>query len=825
MSSQQHPMRLCIHGHFYQPPRENPWTGRIEAQESAAPHHDWNARIASECYAPNGASRLLDGWGRIRAVSNNYRWMSFNFGPTLLDWIARNDPETLERIQEADRQSREDQDGHGNAIAQVYNHAILPLGTKRDRRTQIQWGLRDFEHRFGRKAEGIWLAETAINMDTVVDLIEAGVRFTILAPTQAEKVRALKGHEWTDVSDGSVDPGEAYRVFPLGEDGEPLCAGHLDVFFYDGPISSAVGFEHLLRDASAYHSKLRGAWNPEAERPRLVAVATDGESYGHHEPFGDMALAFLFETLCPQDGVVPCNFGHFLSIRPPEREVRLKNAHGEGTAWSCAHGTGRWKRDCGCSIGGHDGWNQAWRAPLREAMSLCRDEAEAVWDELSPSLFSDPWEARMDWISVRNGASTRERWLDRHLAASAGADDRSRALRLGELVLMGQFCLTSCGWFFDDLGGLEPVQNMRYARRACELAESLVGRSPEKRILSILEKAVSNVEARTGRWIWENWVRPTWPVVHLVAAHAAFELLVETPEDEVPVSLFEQTVELRVDSPVAGAWQGKAVVRDPGLLQETSVRILARADGRRRPEVRVLEDGEIPAVDWTLPPAQLDAEVERAWAARPFRLSDLLLDRRQDLADRRVRRALDDLRPLHETLDVASGDAREDLHHLGIEPPSFLLHPRQVLLEHRLRDAVKKTLERPDRAVVDQVVEALEESRQAHMVLSTVLSVHVLDAALRDRMRVLSQKADPLEADALCILLDLADAARIHVSKAPLENAGLVLRERRLRPLLRKPRLDAQEKAAALLWIAVLERLNFDMTVEREAAKWGENAK
>jgi len=299
MSTNQHPMRLCIHGHFYQPPRENPWTGRIESQESAAPHHDWNARISRECYAPNGASRLLDGWGRIRAVANNYRWMSFNFGPTLLDWIARNDSETLDRILEADRDSRKDQGGHGNAIAQVYNHAILPLGTRRDRRTQIQWGLRDFERRFGRKAEGMWLAETAIHMETVVDLIEAGVKFTVLAPTQADRVRSLRGDEWTDVSDGSIDPGEAYRIFPLGEDGEPLCAGHLDVFFYDGPISSAVGFEHLLRDAGSYFGKLRGAWDPATEIPRLVSVATDGESYGHHEPFGDMALAYLYESLCP----------------------------------------------------------------------------------------------------------------------------------------------------------------------------------------------------------------------------------------------------------------------------------------------------------------------------------------------------------------------------------------------------------------------------------------------------------------------------------------------------------------------------------------------
>jgi len=825
MSTTENPMRLCILGHFYQPPRENPWTGRIEAQESAAPHHDWNARISRECYAPNGSSRLLDGWGRIRAISNNYRWMSFNFGPTLLDWIGENDPETLERILEADRQSQKDQNGHGNAIAQVYNHAILPLGTQRDRRTQIQWGLRDFERRFGRKAEGMWLAETAIDMATVVDLIEAGVKFTVLAPTQAERVRELRGDEWTDVSDASIDPGQAYRVYPLDEQGEPLCGGHLDVIFYDGPISGAVGFEHLLRDAQGYFNRLKSAWVPESTVPRLVAVATDGESYGHHEPFGDMALAFLYETLCPEHGTIPTNFGHFLSIRPPEHEVRLKNAHGEGTAWSCAHGTGRWQRDCGCHTGGPDAWSQEWRGPLRQAMALCRDEAELAWDALSPGLFADPWEARMDWISTRNGSRTREQWLEAHLKSGLATNHRSMALRLAELVLMGQFCLTSCGWFFDDIGGLEPVQNMRYARRACELIESLGRKSPEKRILSILETSVSNVESRTGRWIWEHWVRPVWPVAHLVAAHAAFELLVETPHDESPVAMFHQTSQLNLSSPVPGVWQGKAVVRDDSLQESRTLRLLAWQDAKNSPEVRILEDGDLPAVDWTLLPLQLAAAVELAWASRPFRLMDLLLDRRQDLAQRRIRRALNDLRPFHEGLDKASEDPRHDLLHLGIAPPSFLLYPRQVLLEHRLRDAVRRTLEVPDRAIVADVVEALEQAKAERISLSALLPEGALDASLRARMRTLSERADPLEADALCILLDLSDAAKIHVSKAPLENAGWVLRERKLRPLLRKTKTDAHEKSDALIWIAVLERLNFDMTVEREAARWGESSR
>jgi hypothetical protein len=825
MTQIRHPMRLCIHGHFYQPPRENPWIGEIEAQESAAPHHDWNERISRECYAPNGASRLLDHWGRIRGLVNNYRYLSFNFGPTLLDWIEKHDRDTLERILEADRLSRADQAGHGNAIAQVYNHTIQPLGTKRDRQTQIRWGLRDFKARFGRDSEGLWLAETAINMDTVVDLIECGVKYTILAPTQAERVRRLDGDTWIDVSDQSIDPGRPYRIFPLDAHGEPICGGHLDVFFYDGPISSAVGFEHLLRDATGYFEKLKSAWRPDSETPRLVNIATDGESYGHHEPFGDMALAYLFETLCPREGVVPTNYGHFLSLCPPVEEVRLKNAHGEGTAWSCAHGTGRWQRDCGCKTGGPAEWNQAWRTPLRKAMETTRDAAEAAWDLLAPDLLADPWDARMEWVATRTGATTREAWLARHLRPELDATGRTRALALMELVRMGQFCLTSCGWFFDDLGGLEPVQNLRYARRVCELLELLGRPSPERRILSTLESATSNVEARTGRWIWENWVRPRWGASHLVAAHALFERLVETSDDELPAKLFPHQVAVDLAHPAPDLWVGRATVSDPELATSTALRVLAWHPAGEGPEVRILEDApELPVVDWSLSGNALRAAVELAWACRPFHLPDLLLDKRRDLADRRTRHALDDLLDLHEQLERASVDARTDLHSLGVQAPRFLLASRQILLEHRLADAVRKTLAGPDSTAVKAAQQALAEGKALGLDLDSRLPGRLLDRALQTQMRRIAEQADGEAAGSFKILLDIAEAARIPVSKAPLENMGERLRTERLDPVLRTPAPDATDRQKASIWIGILERLNFNMDIEREALAWGKAA-
>lgn len=802
------PMRLCIHGHFYQPPRENPWTGEFEAQESALPHHDWNERIARECYAPNGASRLLDGKGRIRGLVNNYRWMSFNFGPTLLEWLDRHDPETLERIREADRLSARDQDGHGNALAQVYNHAIMPLGTDRDRRTQIEWGIRDFQDRFGRLPEGMWLAETAIDMDTVVALIRGGIRFTVLAPTQADRVRPFGADDWKDVSDNTIDPGRAYRIYPLDPNGEPLCAGHLDVFFYDGPISSAVGFEHLLRDAGGYLARLKSAWVPDAQLPRLVSVGTDGESYGHHEPFGDMALAFLFDTLVPAEGIVPTNFGHFLSLRPPVEEVRLKNAHGEGTAWSCAHGTGRWQRDCGCSTGGGPGWNQAWRTPLRQAMERARHAAESAWDALSEGLFADPWKARVEWISTRTGRITRQQWLDSHLAPGASALD---AHRLMELVRMGQFSLTSCAWFFDDLGGLEPVQNMRYALRVCELLQELGRPSPEAEIRAILAQGRSNVEGRTGEWIWDSWVRPHIPASRRLAAQAAVRTQTGLP---LPA---ENVGAAPAGEPAPGFGLLRAEVTDPVTGLRRPFRCLAHSAPGESARAWVLEgEGPFPEIDWTLEGDVLRASLDVSWLGRPVEASDFDLDTRRDLAEARILSSMEEVHSDLVTLDQHACRSRADLLALHVPLPAHLSFARRLLLEEDLASTVLELLRDPAVPVVDRIRAILASARADGVELRLSLPGRVFDRRLQELMNGIWPHPEPSEVATLLLLLDLAEEARLPISKAPLENLAFRLRAEHLHPLLRSPLLAPADRAKARAWIDVLERLNFDMDLERE---------
>ena len=347
---------VVIHGHFYQPPRENPWLETVEVQDSAAPAHDWNERVTDECYAPNTAARRLDEQNRIVAITNNYERISFNIGPTLMAWFARERPAVAAKIVEADRASVAAHGGHGNAIAQVYNHMIMPLATRRDKVTQVRWGLEDFRMRFGREPEGMWLPETAVDDETLEVLAEGGLAFTILAPHQAARIRPLEGDDasWVDAGD-HVDPSRAYRW--RGANGAELA-----IFFYDGPVSRAIAFEHLLRNGHEVAARLRAAFSDDREWDQLVHVATDGESYGHHSRFGDMALASALHDLANDPSVTLTNYGEFLALAPPTMEVQIR----PHTSWSCAHGIERWRSDCGCRVNGQT--HQRWREPLREAL-------------------------------------------------------------------------------------------------------------------------------------------------------------------------------------------------------------------------------------------------------------------------------------------------------------------------------------------------------------------------------------------------------------------------------------------------------------------------
>ena len=584
----KNPLYFAIHGHFYQPPRENPWTGEIENQPSAAPFHDWNDRIAAQCYTPNAASRILSGSGRIQNIVNNYEYMSFNMGPTLIGWIRTHLPDTYRRIQEADAKTVT-RFGHGNAIAQVYNHIIMPLASHEDRITQIRWGIQDFETHFGRKPEAMWLAETAINMDVIVDLIREGIRFTILSPTQAECFRPLGGKDsdWKGCENTDIDTTRPYRIFPVDENGKKICDGYLDVFFYNPWLSSAVGFEHLLRDANVFGKRIQDGFDPNREDAQLVSIGTDGESYGHHEPFGDMCAAWLFNHYAPEHEMIPVNFGWFLEKFPPKFEVKIKNAHSEGCAWSCAHGVGRWYRDCGCSTGGGPDWNQKWRTPLRDAMNYLKKFADEVFvREMEKIARVNPWDARNLYAQVLvkpEEKDRKEKFFAEILKDPNDKKARATAIRLMEIEKFCLFSFTSCGWFFNDIEGLEPVQNMRYAERAMELLRPFlpINHPLRDQFLSILGRATSNEHHWSGTEVFVRYAMPDMPVALKLLAERAIVL-------HMGLDKYEDKAELdsRISEKVIASQKYETIVHvvfdDADIGEKTDATILVLNDNMGR---------------------------------------------------------------------------------------------------------------------------------------------------------------------------------------------------------------------------------------------------
>lgn len=497
---------VVVHGHFYQPPRENPWIEEIELEESAYPFPNWNARITRECYNPNTCARIRDDKLRILDIVNNFSLINFNIGPTLFAWLAANAPITYARILAADRESLA-RLGHGNAIAQAYNHVILPLAHPQDLETQIIWGLKDFTYRFGRQAEAMWLPETAVNLTVLQALIRHGMKYVILAPTQAARIRPLSGGPWQPVTQDTLDTTQPYRCF-VG----PGRQAYIDIFFYDGPTAAGLSFGDLLSDSARLLAHLGQKLDPAKLRPQLLHVATDGETFGHHKRFGEMGLAYALARLCPERGWRVTNYASFLAQYSPTMEVEISlGPLGEGSSWSCAHGVGRWQRDCGCSTGGLAGWNQAWRAPLREAFDLLRQELAQIFTKKGGKYFKDPWAARNDYLEVilTRDPEVIDAFFQRHGKARLKEADRIPALKLLEMQRHALLMYTSCGWFFADLAGLETLQVLKYAARALQLAQDFTPKDLETPFLAKLEQARSNLpEMGTGKDLYLNKIKP-----------------------------------------------------------------------------------------------------------------------------------------------------------------------------------------------------------------------------------------------------------------------------------------------------------------------------
>lgn len=800
---------FCIHGHFYQPPRENPLIGQIELQPSARPAHDWNERVFVECYAPNGASRLLDAKGRIEDILNNYAFMSFNIGPTLFSWLEEKHPYTYARILEADRLSRERLDGHGNAMAQVYNHAIMPLCTEAQRALQIKWGIADFERRFGRRPEGMWLAETGINMATVVSLIREGIRYTVLAPTQAQKVRPLHGDDWTDVSGNTIDPRRPYRIFPVAEDGTPIEKGYLDVFFYDGPLSHGVGFEHLLKDANRYGDRILGAFDSRGGEDQLVSVCTDGESYGHHEPFGDMCAAFLFRDVAPRLGMVPVNYAWFLAKHPPAHEVRLKNAHQDGTAWSCAHGVGRWKEDCGCSTGGQEGWNQAWRGPFRKSLDILVAAAEAKVDADGPRYFVD-WEAARDTAPASWDLSSdvRREWWGRNLRAGA---DRARALEIVDLLRFSQYTYTSCAWFFSELTGIETVQNLKYALRTLQLLEGMGAPSSLRAsFLGILSGAVSNLGGKTGDVVFAEIERETLPLHTYLALGQWVE---EFGGEAFP---YARSQGWRCDSKLSrsfGPWTVRECRFEHELTGAANTAWLAfRGDGFEAESYACFQGADLDLAGWE-PGADPHASNPGDWFPGNTR-SPLMLFPRALPMDVRDRLALhlknsfwaeseQEVRMQEVRLEAKQQQFRR----LGWPLPQSILKTLHIIENFRLVEALLSGLKQDDMGEILHALALATRLRSQGVVAHLgPAKMHLHNYMLRLGKRLMDHP-EKMDLKPFFVVLDLVDTLKLNLERYRIENLAFpILKglnawcETGLRPV----KFDPEDA------ILLLDRLNFN---------------
>jgi alpha-amylase/alpha-mannosidase (GH57 family) len=812
-------IHLVVHGHFYQPPRENPWTGEVEGQESAAPFHDWNARIVAECYGPNARSRVLDRSGRIQDIVNNYERISFNVGPTLLSWMAEEAPDVVEALLHADRSSRS-RWGHGNALAQAYNHMILPLATPRDRRTQIHWGIREFRYRFGRDPEAMWLPETAVDATTLELLVRAGMRYVILSPAQAARWRPAGESRWITPAEAELDPRRPYRWHLKDAQGKAQGNLGIDVCFYHAPLSRGISFQHYLRDAGTLASRIADA---AAGFPDpLILIATDGESFGHHEKFGDMCLATLFAREAPQRGFSVTNLAAYLETHRPTWEVELLPE----SAWSCSHGVGRWRDDCGCSTGGGPGWNQRWRRPLRGGLDRLRDALGEIFTEEGGPLLRDVWAAHDEYIELilDPGEPARAGFFARHGARPLSGEERARALRLLEMQHQAMLMYTSCGWFFSDISGIETVQNLRYAARAIELAEPFAPLDLEAVLLGHLERAQSNVPAhKDGRHIWERQVRPS-----RVRA-----------EDAVARLLLEGVLGREVTSQVRYRWSlaPDPIVRDDGLVlagvravSQVTGEVLRFAGACRRDGRFDFLAGIAPwpaSDDWagfveeTKAALRPEGSDLTAWtgrhAARLLRLRHFLLDERRAILEEMLVETQGRLQRSCDLLCAEALPAAEAMVDVGMGLPAWLGATLEATWSRHLAQALEKLDGATDPARYAVALDLVAQARHLGLSLDLAPVSAWFDRMLVERLETIAEGSDVQAWQEYLELLHVATRLTLPLPERALQDRMFRLLRIRMPHLVEAVR-DPREEAYALVTaiLAVASRLNLNTDEPRE---------
>jgi alpha-amylase/alpha-mannosidase (GH57 family) len=750
---------LCVHGHFYQPPRENPSLEAVELQDSAYPYHDWNERVTAECYSPNAIARLLDEEQRIVELVNNYARISFNFGPTLLLWMEQKTPNVLASIKQADKSSQGRFRGHGSAIAQVYNHMILPLAHPRDKETQVIWGIRDFAKRFDRQPEGMWLPETAVDTASLEVLAAQGIKFTILAPRQAKRVRQHGSRNWKDVSGDRIDPSRAYEVrLPSKKT--------IAVFFYDGPISQAVAFEGLLADGQRFADRLMSGFSDDRTWPQLCHIATDGESYGHHHHYGEMALSYALHSIENGKQAELTNYGQFLAMYPPDHFAEIV----ENTSWSCVHGVERWKANCGCSSGGHRGWNQEWRAPLRQSLDWLRETLAPFFEEQSEGLLKNPWDARNAYIDVILDRS--EENVDRFMKEQSGRDlnraEKVKALKLLEMQRHAMLMYTSCGWFFDELSGLETVQVLHYAGRAIYLARELgAGENIEAQFCEHLRNAKTNLpEHGDGEQIYKKWVVPAVVTMDKVAGHYGVSSLFESYGDRTRIYCYEvdrQEYAIETEGRVRLAL-GRVHLQSDITKEEAELilGVLHLGDHNLTGGVRNFEGdeqfrelrGKVSQAFEHADIAEVIRFLDEQFDKATFSLSSLFRDEQRRIVDLILKDTMSSVSASFRGVYENEAALMRFLNSLGVPVPGALLSAARIALNSQLQQA----LERPeiDAAAVRSLV---REAAASHVFLDDTTLEFTMRKRLEAQAALFAQRPDDIGAlKRLRTMLDIATA-------------------------------------------------------------------
>ena len=775
--AKQNKKYLTIHGHFYQPPREKPWLEAIELQDSALPFHDWNERINKECYNPNSVSKIVDSRNRILDIVNNYEHISFNFGPTLLSWMEQFAPLTYERIIKADIESIAEHDGHGNAMAQVYNHIIMPLANENDKITQVKWGIKDFEYRFGRKPEGMWLAETAVDDDTLRVLEENGIKFTVLSPYQALKIRKEDDKDWTDVSWGNIDPARSYRYYIKSAPGK-----FIDLFFYDGAISRSVAFDELLKDGNKFAKRLRDGVSDCRDYPQLIHIATDGESYGHHTKFGDMALAYVLQIKAKEEGFTITNYGEYLENCRSDYEVDIKQA----SSWSCFHGVGRWKEDCGCSTGGHPGWNQKWRKPLRDALDYLRDELAKLFETEGPKYFSkNCWDVRNNYIDVildRSSLSV-NKFHKENFLPDLSDEDKVKAMELLEIQRQAQLMYTSCGWFFSEISGIETVQIMKYAARAMQLAAVFTKKDFETRFTEILSEAKSNItEYGTGRDIFNNFVKPSIVTTKQVASLWAISSLYQDFEDEEDVYCYSVTRDdyQKVQKGNSNFVVGHIELRSRITLQKSNLMfaLMQYSGGDFHCAIKEYSDdmeynkmkNDLIKTFMLNPLTEIIRALDENFGKDYFTLKDIFIEERRKILQRLLKDKMEKFAQIYQDMYDEGKGSIYHMQTLGLAIPDEFKIAAEYALSRKFNELIADSNGFVEPAVLQQAMDINFEAKSMGIKLDKQPSNNIFSKKIRQNINRLAYSFEIQQADVVLELFEYIEKLELEVDISEAQN-------------------------------------------------------